>query len=116
MAFGCGAAATVLLIPFGEFAPWLKEMNITEREDRFYWLDVPAEAWGVRCDAAGRDGLWRPRFCVSQGGEYSGVDAARIAVNRRDRRAKTARLEVPQRLTMLRVCSALVSDARWKER
>jgi hypothetical protein len=31
VAFGCGAAATVLLIPFGEFAPWLKEMNITER-------------------------------------------------------------------------------------
>src|SRR4029453_2400015 len=36
-AFGCGTAETVLLIPFGEFAPWLKEMNITEREDRFYW-------------------------------------------------------------------------------
>ena len=37
VAFGCGTAETVLLIPFGEFAPWLKEMNITEREDRFYW-------------------------------------------------------------------------------
>jgi hypothetical protein len=37
VAFGCGAAATVLLIPFEEFAPWLTEMNITEREDRFYW-------------------------------------------------------------------------------
>jgi hypothetical protein len=37
VAFGCGTAATVLLMPFGEFAPWLKEMNITEREDRFYW-------------------------------------------------------------------------------
>ena len=35
-------------------------------------LGVPAEAWGVRCDAAGRDGLWRPRFCVSQGGAHRG--------------------------------------------
>jgi hypothetical protein len=37
VAFGCGAAEMALLIPFGEFAPWLKEMNITAREDRFYW-------------------------------------------------------------------------------
>jgi hypothetical protein len=40
-------------------------------------LGVPAEVWGMRCDAAGRDGLWCPRFCVSQGGEYSGVDESR---------------------------------------
>jgi hypothetical protein len=34
---GCGSESIVLLIPFGEFSQWLPDMNITEREDRFYW-------------------------------------------------------------------------------
>jgi hypothetical protein len=37
VAFGCGAADIVLLIPFGEFAPWLQEMNVTEKDERLYW-------------------------------------------------------------------------------
>jgi hypothetical protein len=37
VAFGCGSADQVLLISFAEFEPWLEGMNITQREDRFYW-------------------------------------------------------------------------------
>jgi hypothetical protein len=37
VAFGCGSESMVLLIPFGEFAQWLPDLNITEREDRLYW-------------------------------------------------------------------------------
>lgn len=37
VAFGCGSAETILLIPALEFIPWLDEMNITEKENRYYW-------------------------------------------------------------------------------
>jgi hypothetical protein len=57
----------------------------------------PAEARGGRGDAAGREGLWRPRFCGRQGRAPAVVAAARRAVPRRARRAKPARLEVPPR-------------------
>jgi len=35
--FGCGSSARILLIPFGEFDPWVAGMSTTEREDRSYW-------------------------------------------------------------------------------
>jgi hypothetical protein len=37
VAFGCGSEDYILLIPFADFAPWLAGMNITQREERFYW-------------------------------------------------------------------------------
>jgi len=37
VALGCGSARQILLIPTGEFEPWLQGMNITELEDRHYW-------------------------------------------------------------------------------
>jgi hypothetical protein len=37
VAFGCGSEDNILLIPFTDFAPWLEGMNITRREERFYW-------------------------------------------------------------------------------
>jgi hypothetical protein len=73
VAFGCGAAATVLLIPFEEFAPWLKEMNITEREDRFYW-HVHIFQDGERFLLARRKGAERidlTRFLLPVGEEAS---------------------------------------------
>jgi transposase len=63
---------------------------------------LPAEARVVSGDAAGRDGLWLHRFFVSQSVEHGVVDSASMAVHRRSRRAKTDRLEVHQRRTMLR--------------
>jgi hypothetical protein len=37
VAFGCGDAQTLFLIPFGDFKPWLPYFNKTEKPDRFYW-------------------------------------------------------------------------------
>jgi len=37
VALGCGTKDTVLLIEFNIFEKWLKDMNKTERTDRFYW-------------------------------------------------------------------------------
>ena len=37
IAFGCGSAGCLLLIPFKIFQPWLEGMNMTIREDREYW-------------------------------------------------------------------------------
>jgi hypothetical protein len=35
--FGCGSTELLFLIPFGIFEPLLKNMNITENENRMYW-------------------------------------------------------------------------------
>lgn len=37
VAFGCGDAGKVLLIPLGDFVPWLENFNRTEKPDRHYW-------------------------------------------------------------------------------
>jgi hypothetical protein len=37
IAFGCGSADSILLIPVKDFAVWLKDLNTTQGEDRFYW-------------------------------------------------------------------------------
>lgn len=37
VAFGCGSADKLLLIPFQTFEPWLEGLWTTQREDRMYW-------------------------------------------------------------------------------
>lgn len=37
VAFGCGSAETVLLIPFADFKEWLTGMNMTQNDEREYW-------------------------------------------------------------------------------
>lgn len=37
VAFGCGSAETVLLIPFADFKGWLDGMNMTQNDEREYW-------------------------------------------------------------------------------
>ncbi len=37
VAFGCGSAKSILLIPFKDFRMWLSGMNMTHAEDREYW-------------------------------------------------------------------------------
>jgi transposase len=54
-------------------------------------LGMPGGVPLVRCDEAGRDGFWRHRSLVPWGVAQVVVDAARSAVHRRARRAKTAR-------------------------
>ncbi|GJM43408.1 MAG: hypothetical protein DHS20C21_02500 [Gemmatimonadota bacterium] len=37
VAFGCGSASRLVLVPFETFAAWLPNLNKTELPDRFYW-------------------------------------------------------------------------------
>jgi transposase len=62
---------------------------------------LPHDARVVSCYEAGRDGCWLHRYLVAQGVENCVVDSSSIEVNRRQRRAKTARLDVHKLLTML---------------
>lgn len=61
---------------------------------------------------AGRDGFWRPRCLPAHGIQNLGVEASRIAVNRRYRRSKTDTLDVQKLLTMLGRC-VLGATRRW---
>ena len=55
----------------------------------------------VSCYEAGRDGFWLHRYLVSLGIENQVVDSSIIETNRRERRAKTDRLDGVKLLTML---------------
>jgi transposase len=55
----------------------------------------------VSCYEAGRDGFWLHRYLVAQSIMHHVIDSASIKGNRRQRRAKTDRLDVHQLLTML---------------
>jgi len=64
-------------------------------------LQLPKEVAIVSCYEAGRDGFWLHRFLQANGIVNHVVDAASIEVNRRQRRAKTDRLDVRKLLSML---------------
>lgn len=55
----------------------------------------------MSCYEAGRDGFWIHRFLVDVGIENIVVDSASIEVNRRQRRAKTDRLDAGKLVSML---------------
>ena len=37
VAFGCGASDNIILIPYKDFEPLIKNLSITKSEDRIYW-------------------------------------------------------------------------------
>jgi transposase len=74
------------------------QQEITRAKQRF---GLPADAGVVSCYEAGRDGFWFHRYLVAQGVTNHVIDSASIEVNRRQRRAKTDRLDVHKLLTML---------------
>ena len=102
--------------------PWTLGVSIghghTPRErtmaarDRTRLLDAVAQAKsrcglgetapGVSCDDAGRAGFWLHRFLQAHGILNSGGDSSSIAVNCRQRRAKSEALDVRKVLRMLR--------------
>ena len=61
----------------------------------------PDSAPVVRWYEAGREGCWLPRFLQAPGIPNHGVDASSIAVNRRQRRAKSDGLDLRTLLSML---------------
>ena len=89
------------MIPSGDVARLQPE--IARAKQRF---GLSEDACVVSCDEAGRDGVWLHRSLVAPGVQNHVIDAARIEVNRRQRRAKTDRLDVRKLLTMLRRHSA----------
>lgn len=49
VAFGCGSARVLLIIPIGEFVQWLSGMNTTETESKTYWhVHLRRDESGVR--------------------------------------------------------------------
>jgi transposase len=64
-------------------------------------LQLGKDAAVVSCYEAGRDGFWLHRFLEANGIHNHVVDAASIEVNRRQRRAKTDRLDGRKLLSML---------------
>lgn len=64
-------------------------------------LRLGSEVAIMSCYEAGRDGFWLHRFLESNGIVNYVVDAASIEVNRRQRRAKTDRLDARKLLSML---------------
>ena len=74
------------------------EKEIQAAKERF---GLPEDALVVSCYEAGRDGFWLHRYLLSKGLENIIVDSSSIQVDRRQRRAKTDRLDVRKLLKML---------------
>ena len=74
----------------------LEEIERAKRRFR-----LPEAVRVVSCYEAGRDGFWLHRFLVDQGIENRVVDSSSIEVNRRQRRAKTDRMDVGKLLGLL---------------
>jgi transposase len=67
-----------------------------------------------RCDKAGRDGFWLHRDLVAHGGATVVVDASSLAVDRRQRRVKTDRVDVSALVNQL--MNTASGDTRgWRE-
>src|SRR4051794_23760605 len=64
-------------------------------------LRLPADCPVVSCYEAGRDGFWLHRCLLAHGVRNLVVDSSSIEVNRRQRRAKSDRLDVEKLLSML---------------
>ena len=73
-------------------------LEIAEAKRR---LRLPADCPVVSCYEAGRDGFWLHRCLVAHGVQNLVVDSSSIEVNRRQRRAKSDRLDVEKLLSML---------------
>jgi transposase len=64
-------------------------------------FSLPEDAQVVSCYEAGRDGFWIDRFLRASGIENIVVDSSSIEVNRRNRRAKSDRLDAEKLVDML---------------
>jgi transposase len=101
----------------------LLHAEIAKAKTRF---GLPPQAAVKSCYEAGRDGFWLHRHLSACGVDNSVVDSASIEVNRRQRRAKTDRLDAAKLVNLLlryhggekkvwcvvRVPSAAAEDAR----
>jgi len=91
-----GAPARRREIAAGDYPTLVAEIAAAKRR-----LRLPADAPVISCYEAGRDGFWLHRFLRAHDVCNLVVDSASIEVNRRQRRAKTDRLDAEKLLSML---------------
>src|SRR5437867_1575920 len=96
LAFSNGVKVRQVNVPAGDFAGLLEQ--IARAKARLGW---PAETPVRSVYEAGRDGFWMDRRLGELGVANLVVDAASIEVNRRQRRAKTDRLDAGRLVRML---------------
>ena len=88
LAFSTGGKIRLVNVPAGAQARVLEAVALAKTK-----LGLPADAPVYSCYEAGRDGFWIHRWLATQHITNLVVDPASIAVNRRQRRAKTDRLD-----------------------
>lgn len=96
LAFGIGGNPRIIQIPARDLKRLSEEIGRAKK--RFSLVE---EARVVSCYEAGRDGFWIHRYMLSAGIENIVVDSSSIEVNRRQRRAKTDRIDATKLYTML---------------
>lgn len=93
---GLGQAPRVRTVPGGDFKALVEELLTAKRR-----FGLPADVPIVSCYEAGRCGFWPHRALQRIGVQSLVVDSSSIEVNRRQRRAKTDRLDALKLVTML---------------
>jgi transposase len=94
--FGRGQQPRIRTITARNTAALLGEIQAAKRR-----FGLPEETPVIACYEAGRDGFWIDRFLRSHGIKNIVVDSASIEVDRRNRRAKSDRLDVEKLVDML---------------
>src|SRR5436309_6269168 len=95
LAFSNGVKVRQVNVPAGDFAGLLEQIARAKAR-----LGLPAETPVRSVDEAGREGFWIDRRLGELGVANLVVDAASIEVNRRQRRAKTDRLDAGRLVRM----------------
>ena len=93
---GPGPAPRLRQMPARDVTRLLLEIAEAKRR-----LRLPADCPVVSCYEAGRDGFWLDRCLAAHGVQNRVVDSSSIEVNRRQRRAKSDRLDAEKLLSML---------------
>ena len=95
-ASGPGAAPRLRQMPARDVTCLMLEIAEAKRR-----LRLPADCLVVSCYEAGRDGFWLARCLAAHGIKNLVVDSSSIEVNRRQRRAKSDRLDAAKLVSML---------------
>ena len=96
LAFSTGGKIRLVNVAAGAQARLLEAVTLAKKK-----LGLPADAPVRSCYEAGRDGFWIHRWLATQHITNLVVDPASIAVDRRQRRAKTDRLDAELLVRML---------------
>lgn len=93
---GLGCAPLLRTVAAGNLLALSQEIRGAKQR-----LGLPAKARVLSCYEAGRDGFWLHRALLKVGIENLIVDSSSIEVNRRQRRAKTDRLDAARLLDLV---------------